>query len=47
MTTSTHFGKEDIGGEILPFTTGLYRNTLDALREYIQIQLTRKQARLN
>ncbi|MCY4623950.1 MAG: ATP-binding protein [Chloroflexi bacterium] len=31
------FAKEDIGGEILPIlTTGLYRNTLDALREYIQ-----------
>ena len=32
-----NFSKEDIGGEILPIlTTGLYRNTLDALREYIQ-----------
>ena len=32
-----NFTKEDIGGEILPIlTTGLYRNTLDALREYIQ-----------
>ena len=32
-----HFSKEDIGGEILPIlTTGLYRDTLDALREYIQ-----------
>ena len=37
MATTTHFGKEDIGGEILPIlTTGLYRDTLDALREYIQ-----------
>jgi len=37
MATPTHFGKEDIGGEILPIlTTGLYRETLDALREYIQ-----------
>lgn len=32
-----HFTKEDIGAEILPIlTTGLYRDTLDALREYIQ-----------
>lgn len=31
------FRREDIGGEILPIlTTGLYRDTLDALREYIQ-----------
>lgn len=37
MATPTHFSKEDIGGEILPIlTTGLYRDTLDALREYIQ-----------
>ncbi len=43
MTTSTHFGKEDIGGEILPIlTTGLYRNTLDALREYIQNSIDAK-----
>ena len=35
--TRVHFTKEDIGAEILPIlTTGLYRNTLDALREYIQ-----------
>ena len=32
-----NFTKEDIGAEILPIlTTGLYRNTLDALREYTQ-----------
>jgi HSP90 family molecular chaperone len=32
-----HFSKEDIGGEILPILTrGLYRDTLDSLREYIQ-----------
>lgn len=32
-----NFTKEDIGGEILPtLTSGLYRDTLDALREYIQ-----------
>jgi len=37
MATPTRFSKEDIGGEILPIlTTGLYRDTLDALREYIQ-----------
>ena len=37
MRARTRFTKEDIGGEILPIlTTGLYRNTLDALREYIQ-----------
>ncbi len=37
MPTPTRFSKEDIGGEILPIlTTGLYRETLDALREYIQ-----------
>ncbi len=33
----TNFAKEDIGGEILPILTrGLYRDTLDSLREYIQ-----------
>ena len=32
-----HFSREDIGGEILPIlTSGLYRDTLDCLREYIQ-----------
>lgn len=37
MTTRIHFSKADIGGEILPIlTTGLYRDSLDALREYIQ-----------
>lgn len=37
MTERTHFNKTDIGGEILPIlTTGLYRDSLDALREYIQ-----------
>lgn len=36
-TDRVHFSKTDIGGEILPIlTTGLYRDTLDALREYIQ-----------
>jgi len=37
MPDRIKFSKEDIGGEILPIlTTGLYRNKLDALREYIQ-----------
>lgn len=37
MTDRIHFSKTDIGGEILPILTlGLYRDTLDALREYIQ-----------
>ncbi len=37
MIERTHFNKTDIGGEILPIlTTGLYRDSLDALREYIQ-----------
>ena len=32
-----HFSREDIGGELLPIlTSGLYRDTLDCLREYIQ-----------
>lgn len=32
-----HFSGEDIGGELLPILTlGLYRDTLDSLREYIQ-----------
>ena len=31
------FSKQDIGGEILPIlTTGLYQDSLDALREYVQ-----------
>ena len=37
VESRVNFTKEDIGGDILPIlTTGLYRNTLDALREYIQ-----------
>ncbi len=37
MPERRHFSNEDIGGEILPIlTTGLYRDSLDALREYIQ-----------
>jgi hypothetical protein len=37
MQERVKFRKEDIGGEILPIlTTGLYRNKLDTLREYVQ-----------
>ena len=37
VTSPVNFTKEDIGAEILPILTmGLYRNTLDALREYVQ-----------
>lgn len=37
MVEKIKFSKQDIGGEILPIlTTGLYRNKLDTLREYIQ-----------
>lgn len=37
VSSRVNFRKEDIGAEILPIlTTGLYRNTLDALREYVQ-----------
>ena len=36
-STRLHFSREDIGGELLPILTrGLYRDTLDCLREYIQ-----------
>jgi len=36
-TRRVRFSKKDIGAEILPIlTSGLYRDTLDALREYIQ-----------
>jgi len=37
MPNKIKFSKEDIGGDILPIlTTGLYRDVLDTLREYIQ-----------
>ena len=37
MLNRVKFDKQDIGGEILPIlTSGLYRNKLDALREYVQ-----------
>ncbi|HYT46665.1 MAG TPA: ATP-binding protein, partial [Methylomirabilota bacterium] len=36
-TGRVHFSRRDIGAEILPIlTSGLYRDTLDTLREYIQ-----------
>lgn len=43
MPDRAKFSKQDIGGEILPIlTTGLYRNKLDALREYIQNSIDAK-----
>jgi hypothetical protein len=37
MAEPIRFGSEDIGGELLPIlTSGLYRDKLDTLREYIQ-----------
>jgi len=37
MDQGIRFSKEDIGGELLPIlTSGLYRDKLDTLREYIQ-----------
>ena len=37
MSTTHRFTKQDIGPEILPIlTNGLYRDSLDAIREYIQ-----------
>jgi hypothetical protein len=37
VNTLISFGKQDIGAEILPIlTSGLYRDTFDTLREYIQ-----------
>ncbi len=43
MPDRVKFSKKDIGGEILPIlTTGLYRNKLDALREYIQNSIDAK-----
>jgi len=37
MDEVTRFRREDIGGELLPIlTSGLYRDKLDTLREYIQ-----------
>ena len=43
MPDRIKFSKQDIGAEILPIlTTGLYRNKLDALREYIQNSIDAK-----
>ena len=37
MSEKIRFNKKDIGAELLSIlTTGLYRDTLDTLREYIQ-----------
>lgn len=42
-----HFSKEDIGGDLLPILTrGLYRDTLDALREYIQNAIDAKSTQI-
>ena len=43
MVKKINFKKEDIGGEILPIlTTGLYRNVLDTVREYVQNSIDAK-----
>lgn len=43
MAGEIRFEKHDIGGELLPIlTTGLYRDALDTLREYIQNSLDAK-----
>lgn len=41
------FSKKDIGAEILPIlTSGLYRDTLDALREYVQNAIDAKSSNI-
>ena len=41
------FSREDIGGELLPILTrGLYRDTLDSLREYIQNAIDAEASRI-
>lgn len=43
MAKRVRFGKQDIGAELLPvLTAGLYRNSLDTLREYIQNSIDAK-----
>lgn len=43
-----HFSREDIGGELLPILTrGLYRDTLDCLREYIQNAIDAKATKVS
>ena len=43
MSEKIRFEKADIGGELLPIlTTGLYRDALDTLREYIQNSIDAK-----
>ena len=47
MSERISFGKEDIGGEVLAIlTTGLYRDPLDTLREYIQNAIDAKCRRI-
>jgi len=47
MKSKIKFGKEDIGGDILPIlTTGLYRDVLDTLREYIQNSIDARPKRI-
>ncbi len=47
MVDRIEFQKEDIGAEILPIlTTGLYRNALDTLREYIQNSIDAKATKI-
>jgi len=42
------FGKEDIGAQLLPIlTSGLYRDTLDTLREYIQNAIDARSTQIN
>ncbi len=42
------FRKEDIGADLLPIlTSGLYRNTLDTLREYIQNSVDAQSHQIN
>lgn len=48
MPGKVKFKKEDIGAEILPILTrGIYRDTLDALREYIQNAIDARAARID
>lgn len=47
MKSKIQFSKEDIGGDILPIlTTGLYRDVLDTLREYIQNSIDARAKRI-
>jgi exonuclease VII small subunit len=47
MPEKKRFSKEDIGGEILPIlTTGLYKDVLDTIREYIQNSIDAQSQRI-